>query len=56
MQPPGESSLRLGLAKTGDAVAVFALTALLEEFGAFKTLEDVALATEGGSGAQAAVL
>ena len=54
--PPGDptvqrfsrSGFRLGLAETRDAVAFFPLTALFEEFGAFETLEDIALATQGG--------
>jgi hypothetical protein len=51
-----KSSFRLGFAETGDTVAVFALAAFFEEFGAFKTLENIALATKGGSGAEAAML
>jgi len=35
---------RLGLAQTRDAVAIFPLAAFLEEFGALKTLENIALA------------
>jgi len=55
-QPGNDLRLGFGLAETGDPVAVLALAAFLEEFGAFETLEDVAFATQGGGGAQAAML
>jgi len=51
-----ELRLGLGLAEAGDAVAGFALAALLEEGRALKALEDSALDTEGGRRAQAAML
>jgi hypothetical protein len=51
-----ESRLGLGFAEASDAVAVLPLTAFFQEFRAFKTLEDIALATQGGSRAQAAML
>jgi hypothetical protein len=50
------SGLGLGFAKTRDAIAILALTAFLEEFSAFKTLENVAFATQGGGRAEAAML
>jgi len=50
------SGFRLGLAETGDLVAGLALAALFEERRAFKTLEDIALATQGGRRAEAAML
>ena len=56
LRNPRWSRFRLGLAQAGDLVADFALTALFEERGAFKPLEDIALATEGGCGAEAAML
>ena len=55
-QSSNELRLGFGLAETGDPVAVLALAAFLEEFGAFKTLENVAFTAEGGGGAQAAML
>lgn len=48
--------VRLCLAQTGDAVAVFPLAAFLEKFGALKALENIAFATQGGCCAQAAML
>jgi hypothetical protein len=54
--PKFSSRFRFRLAETRDTVAVFPLTALLEEFGALKTLEDIALATQGGGRAEAAML
>jgi hypothetical protein len=44
------SLLRVGFrfAEARDAVAGLPLAAFLEEFGALKTLEDIALATQGG--------
>jgi hypothetical protein len=50
------SGVGLGLTETGDTVAVFPLTPFLEDFDALKAFHDVALSTEGGSGAEAAVL
>jgi hypothetical protein len=50
------SGFRLGFAETRDAVAGLPLAAFLEEFGALKTLENIAFATKGGSCAQAAML
>jgi len=63
-QPTRHSSLatrhflgfRLGLAEAGDFVAGLALTALFEERRAFKTLENIALATEFGHRAQTGML
>jgi hypothetical protein len=51
-----ELRIRFRFAQTRDAVARFALAAFLEEGGAFKTLEDIALATESGRRAQTAML
>jgi len=56
--PNSAIELHLGfrLAQPRNAVAVLPLTALFEEFGALKTLENIALATEGGRRAQTAML
>lgn len=43
-----QSSVWLGFAETRNAVAVFPLTAFLEDFRAFETLENIALAAKGG--------
>jgi hypothetical protein len=51
-----KSRLGFGFAETGDFVAGFALAALLEEGGAFKTLEDIALAAQSGRRAETAML
>ena len=40
--------LGLGLAQIGDAVARLPLAALFKKFHALETLEDIALATQGG--------
>ena len=48
--------VRFRFAEAGDAVAFLPLAAFLEEFGALKALEDIALAAEGGRRAQAAML
>lgn len=50
------SRVGLGLAETRDAVAVLPLTPFFKDFDALKAFHNVALSTEGGSGAQAAVL
>ena len=50
------SRFRLRFAQSGDAVTGLPLAAFLEEFGALKALEDIALATEGGRRAQTAML
>jgi hypothetical protein len=50
------SRFRLGFAQAGDAVAGFALTALFKERRAFKTLEDIAFAAQGGRRAETAML
>jgi hypothetical protein len=50
------SGVGLGLTETRDAVAVFPLTPFFEDFDALKAFHDVALSTESGSGAEAAVL
>lgn len=57
-KPPieNDSGVGLGLAETRDAVAIFPLTPFFEDFDALKAFHDVALSTESGSGAQAAVL
>ena len=47
---------RFGFTKTSDTVAVFALTAFFEKFGALKTFENVPFPTQGRSCAQAAML
>jgi hypothetical protein len=47
---------RLRLAQTGDAVAVFALTAFFEKFRAFKTLENITFAAQSGRRAETAML
>jgi hypothetical protein len=56
--PCSGSALRFGLGftETGDPVAVFALTAFLQEFSALKTLENIAFAAQSGRCAQAAML
>jgi hypothetical protein len=51
-----KSGVRLGFAETRDAVALFPLAAFLEDFRAFKTLEDIALAAQGGRRAETAML
>jgi hypothetical protein len=50
------SDFRLGLAETGDAVARFPLTALLEQVDAFEALEDVAFNYEAVGALEAFVL
>jgi hypothetical protein len=40
--------VRLGLAQTGDAIAGLPLAALFKKFHALETLEDIALAAQGG--------
>jgi hypothetical protein len=50
------SSLGLGLAKAGDPVPVFPLPAFLEQFRAFKTLEHIAFAAQGGRRAKTTML
>jgi hypothetical protein len=47
---------RLGFAKTGDAFAGLPLAAILEDCDPLKPFQDVAFATGGGGGAEAAVL
>jgi len=51
-----KSGVRLGFAQTGDAVALFPLTAFFEQFGALKTLEHIPFATQGGGRAQTTML
>ena len=51
-----KSRFGLGLTKAGDLIAGFALAALFEEGGAFKAFEDITFTTEGGGGAEAAML
>jgi hypothetical protein len=46
----------LSLAQAGDAVAGFPLAAFFKKFNAFKTLHDIALATQGGCRAETAML
>ena len=48
--------VRLGFTETRDAVAGFPLAAFLEDFRALKTLENIALAAQGGRRAEAAML
>ena len=55
-QTDDDLRLGFGFAEAGDPVAVLALAAFFEEFGAFKTLENVAFATQSGGCAQAAML
>jgi hypothetical protein len=47
---------RFGLAQAGDFVAGFALAAFLQEGRALKTLQNVALAAQGGRRAETAML
>ena len=56
MQRFNASRLRLRLAQTRDAVAGLPLAAFFEKFGAFKTLEDIALAAKSGRRAETAML
>jgi hypothetical protein len=51
-----KSGFRLGLAQAGNLFTGFALAAFFEERGAFKTLEDIALAAQGGRRAETAML
>jgi hypothetical protein len=51
-----DSRFRFRLAQAGDFVAGFALAALFEERRAFKTLEDIAFAAQGGRRAETAML
>jgi hypothetical protein len=51
-----KSRVGFGFAEARDAVAGFALTALFQERRAFKTLEDIALAAQGGRRAETAML
>jgi hypothetical protein len=51
-----ELRVRFRFAQTRDAVAVLPLAAFLEEFGALKALEDIALAAQRGRRAQTAML
>ena len=51
-----KSGVRLGLAETGDPVAVFPLAAFFEEANAFEAFEYVAFTTHGGDGAQTTML
>ena len=46
----------LGLSEARDAVPFFPLTALLEQFDAFKTLQDVAFAAQGRRRSQTSML
>ena len=50
------SGVRLGLAQSGDAIAWFPLTPLLEQRDALESFEDIALGTQRGGGAQTAML
>lgn len=54
--PDTSSSIGLGLAEAGDAVAALPLAALLEKFDALKAFEDIALAAQQGRCAQTAML
>jgi hypothetical protein len=53
---PWISRFRLGFTETGNPVAFFPLATLFEERGAFETLENVALTTQSGGRAEAAML
>ena len=46
----------LGLAQTGDAVALLPLAAFLEQFNPLKALKHVSLAADGGRRAQTPML
>jgi len=48
--------VRLGLTETRNPVAVFPLTAFLEQFRALKTLEHISFAAQRGSRAQTSML
>jgi hypothetical protein len=48
--------LAFGLAQPGNAVALFPLTAFLEQFQSLKALQYVSFAAQGGGGAQAPML
>jgi hypothetical protein len=50
------SRFRFRLAEAGDFVAGFALASLFEQGRAFKTLENIALAAQGGGRAETAML
>jgi hypothetical protein len=50
------SGVRLGLPEAGDPVAIFPLTALLEDFDALKALHNIALAAQIGRRAETAML
>jgi hypothetical protein len=56
LQRFNESRVWFRFAEAGDLVAGLALTALFEERRAFKTLEDIALAAQGGGRAETAML
>ena len=48
--------LAFGFAQAGDPVALFPLTAFLQQFQALKPLEHISFAAQGGGGAQATML
>lgn len=50
------SGVGLRFAQAGDAVALFPLTALFEDFQALKALEDIAFSAQGGGRAKTAML
>ena len=50
------SGFGLGLAQTGDAVAVLALPAFLKQLGALKPFQNVSFATQGGCCPQTGML
>jgi hypothetical protein len=50
------SGFRLGFAQAGNAVALFPLTAFLEQFRAFETLENVPFTAQFGRRAQTPML
>jgi hypothetical protein len=50
------SGFPFGLAQAGDAVALFPLAALLEQFQALETLQNVPFSAQGGRRAQTSML
>ena len=54
--PEAALRFRLGFPQARDAITGFPLAALFKKFHAFETLEDIALATQGGCRAETAML
>jgi hypothetical protein len=46
----------LGLAKAGDPISFFPLTALLEQFDPFEAFHDIPFSAQSGSGAKTTML